>query len=892
MADPVSTGLPLAAKLIGFSIAAGQAIWTGGLVKDAKAVKSLIEVGDALRTVWKARHRDASDIDVLARHTALVGAAFITAWRDQDPDFKAGLEAKPRKVDVKAGLATGLETPIDVPWSELLQRDPTASPVYQRLWALFGNSEHDLLTFEAHDFARLFRLVWAQLLATDAGRAVRVAIMGALDAQGRQIRRLVAQDMVRWRAEPLLEDANASLEAISVSLTQMYVEPIWGRSNRQGQPILDSLVEWLDSGEHLIGAVTAAFGHGKSLTSRMLTSRLADEWLASPPGSGHWFPICVPCRQVGFDARDLRRTQLRALKAQLARLGTRLSTDKLDARWPSEGGRTLLILDGLDEVHLRPDAQRDLVEAITDLTGADFRVLVFTRPTALPRDLKNCDKFPLRSFTEVQIEQWLVNWNRPHGTAITRDGIHARDLLTLARTPILLYMIARSWADLPDEKMPEVKVYQVFFNLLATTKLDLRQQPVVLKTAEEIRGALVERGLLKDDAEAKDGLLWLLARLAWEHAREQAVEKPLTRKAIERLLHKELGIEDEIDAVISGLMLVMRADPEHRNPPFDFSHQSFKEYLIAYHWRSEIVRAEPDERKLMGARLIEDESKAADFLLGLLRVAEPDERERAVKWAEGCALNPRLGWRRDARCDDPLSDERWMVREAALMIRTTLTTDALVFQDPCALATLVRGAEVQGGNCRLRAARVQVPMLRLCGAKLKGANLRQARLKAARLQGANLTSADLVGSSLPGARLEGAEFSGAALAGANLNKVNLSRARLFRAHLKNVQMTSADLEWAVLVQARLQRANLRHTYARAADLRRADLRGANLSGTNLCNADLRGANLRRADLQGADLTGANLGTGDNCVRNLHLAKNLDEAIRPEGWGDLLTNPRT
>lgn len=855
MADPVSTGLPLAAKLIGFSIAAGQAIWTGGLVKDAKAVKSLIEVGDALRTVWKARHRDASDIDVLARHIALVGAAFITAWRDQDPDFKAGLEAKPRKVDVKAGLATGLETPIDVPWSELLQRDPTASPVYQRLWALFGNSEHDLLTFEAHDFARLFRLVWAQLLATDAGRAVRVAIMGALDAQGRQIRRLVAQDMVRWRAEPLLGDADATLETAPVSLQAMYVEPSWGEVNRKGQPILESLIEWLADGEHLAGAVTAPFGHGKSLTSRMLTSRLADEWLAAPPGSGRWFPICVPCRQVGFDAQKLRRTMLRALKAQLGRLGTKLSTDKLDERWPDDGGRTLLILDGLDEVHLRPSAQKDLVEAIDDLTSVDFRVLIFTRPTALPRELKNYNKFPLRSFTEVQIEQWLVNWNGSHSAIITRDALHARDLLQLARTPILLYMIARSWADLPDEKIPEVKVYQVFFELLATTKLDLTQQPVVLKTAEEILRALVEREQLADDAGPKEGLLWLLARLAWEHAREQAVDKPLTRMAIERLLHKELGIEDEIGAVTSGLMLVMRADPELRNPPFDFSHERFKEYLIAHHWQNEIMRTMPDERKLMGAQLIVDEGRAAPFLIGLLRMMEPEERERAALWAEKYALDPRLGWRQDGRCDDPVSDERWMVREAALLIRTTLGSEPLVFKQADALAALVRGAEVQGRSCHIRAAGIVASGLRLQGANLQGADLGGADLGGAELQRADLGGANLGGADLWGAHLQRAGLGGAELGGADLWGAHLGGADLWGAHLKG------------------------------ADLGGADLQGANFRRANLQRTDMQGA-----DVWGADLTNANLGTGNERVFNLHLAKNLDNAIRPEGWGDLLTNP--
>lgn len=932
MPDPVSVGLILAPKLIGFATAAYTAIWSDGLGKaDAKALKSLLDVSGALRKAWQGRHPDAPNLDVMSRHTVLVGAAFMAAFRDQDEIFRAGLEKKDRAADINARLATGLEEPVDpAGWAELLQRGETASPVYQALRTQFANG--DLFSLDQHAFTERYRLAWAQLLATKAGKPVRVAILAAPGAQGHHLRYLVAQQMVSWRAESLLGEVD-KLEGAPLPLKRAYVEP----ATEENVPLLPTLRRWL-SEDHpttdnpLIGAVTAPFGHGKSLTARVLSSVLAEAWLADGPQSGfdlsswwrapdpfqpdawftkrpqpdRWFPEYVPCRQTGLNPSAIQTAINRALKAQLTAQGVQLSAKEIETCWPDDQQNRLIILDGLDEVHLRPDAQQALVDALSDETSARCRFLIFTRPAALPDKLRDeCVIFSLRRFNEVQIDTWLTPWNACHQTDITREAIDRKGLLTLAKTPILLYMIARAWSELDqdDEAVPEVEVYEKFFNLLATTKLDMSHQPVVLKTAEQIHAALTARGLLEDDAQPEDGLLWLLARLAWTHACEQAAGRSLTRKAIERLLRTDLGIEGKLDAVFSGLMLVMRADPTHHNPPFDFSHQSFKEFLIACHWRNEVLKPAPDERMLMGARLLE--SKAPRFLLELLK-QDPAHQEKAARWAEQCFLNPRLGWRAPKGapdyCDDPLRDERGHLREAALMLRCDLDAEPLVLDDNRVLENLVRGLEVQGTNWLLRATRLKAGAVRLRGADLKRAHLQEASLRGADLRGADLEEADLRGADLRGVNLQGARLRGAHLQGAHLQEAQLvkadlqyadfSTANLRGANLQSANFQEARFQQACLRGAELQRSDLRWAVLQRANLDSAHLQGAHLQGAHLQGAQLQGADLDEADLKGADFTRAKLGTGKDRTRNLHLAENVERAIRPEGWGDLLSNPQT
>ena len=716
-------------------------------------------------------------------------------------------------------------------------------------------------------------MVWAQLLSTPAGQPVREAICAAPDEQGHLVRRLIAEDLVRWRSNHVFGNQRQVNEGETLlPLGQVYVEPRWGQKSELGDKILGTLEGWLANGKNRIGAVVAPFGHGKSLTARMLASRLANAWLKDPPGAKGWFPVFVHCQQC-LDADNVPASAAQALQDQLQTLDYHIDADAPGLRWPTDGQKQLVILDGLDEVHLSAVAATRLMRALQN-KRASARFLIFTRPKTLPADVKKVDWFPLKSFNEAQVESWLTNWRRFDPIEISRDAIAEKHLLDLARVPILLYMIAKTWREFDEvQTVLPAQVYEKFFELLAVTKLSLREQPVVKRAATEIRDALVERGQLGKGRRPEDALLWLLARLAWEHARCAFKCEPMTRFDVEAILRSELKVSARAE-VLKGLMIVMQVGADGDDPELNFSHESFKEYLIACHWRNQLIQEAPNEEALMGARLVADDSKAEGFLIDLLQSDDlPVEvRERASLWAEECFLDPHLGCRERDTCTSPLDDERCYVREAAIAIRTQVGDVPLGLADTAILHSLMGGIRSQGRRLYLHA-----PGLDAHGADLQGASLWEAYLPQALLWGANLQGASLQGAYLRGTFLQGAHLQNAELQHAHLKEAFLRGAHLYHADLLAADLTGADLQNAML---------------ECAHVRRANLGGARLRSANLRSADLRGANLKGADLEGADFTSANLGHGSDRVRNLHLALNLEKAIRPEGWGDLLTNPQT
>lgn len=155
---------------------------------------------------------------------------------------------------------------------------------------------------------------------------------------------------------------------------------------------------------------------------------------------------------------------------------------------------------------------------------------------------------------------------------------------------------------------------------------------------------------------------------------------------------------------------------------------------------------------------------------------------------------------------------------------------------------------------------------------LDEAVLAESNLENAYLQGASLKRTKLYRAILRHANLEGANLSGANLEGANLTDVKIKKADLSGAILSDAILTNADLTGAILSEAKLERVRLEDAILENTNLSNADLEGANLQRGNLHGADLAGANLRRANLLDAQVSNA----------QLRLARNLQEAILPNG----------
>ena len=104
------------------------------------------------------------------------------------------------------------------------------------------------------------------------------------------------------------------------------------------------------------------------------------------------------------------------------------------------------------------------------------------------------------------------------------------------------------------------------------------------------------------------------------------------------------------------------------------------------------------------------------------------------------------------------------------------------------------------------------------------------------------------------------------------------------ADLRGANLLGVDLgpgegkdKGADLRYADLREANLKGAHLEGADLGGADLRGANLKGAHLEVANLGGVNLKGASLWGADLERATV-----TQEQLEHAKDLTDAIMPDG----------
>lgn len=888
MADPAT--LTLALKVIDFAFDANKAIWGSGLGEnDFKAVKSLIDAGKAVRGAAAG----SPERTLGQAHEDMTLAAFTMAWQTHWGGSQELVWRQVRKStkEVAACLATarGRFPPEvdasgqpDLKHHALLRGCPTRSPSYGVLWQLFSDPEEGLLHEPAKsraEFVRHFRTAWAGLLPTPLGEPLRRPRRD--DHFNEAVREILAWDFVDWRTRHVFGKQEEGDPLPTMPLEKIYVEPVCEPNSEREPPtpIQTKLDGWLVSPPAL-ALVTADFGHGKSLSARMFAARLAEKYLEGDEASPaeRWWPVFVRC--AGEFRESIATMVALAQREQLQRAGA----EKLEAEHPAVGlptaddQKVVLILDGLDEVHLNPTQTRDLLTRLRDFTSTRRRVVVFTRPGAVERQERETKDrhFALRRFDEHRIEDWLVRWkdlvaSDAEQAARTRtlslDAIKGRGLMELAPTPVLLFMIAWTWEPEAKAEVEQSGLYERFFLQLARSKCEFDRdapqgQQVVQKAAAELHAVLIDKSLLLRGSKREEALVWLLGCVAWEHARMAHRGEALLRRDVENLIDRELGIRsgETFQLIRRGLMLVLQVDPFGDDPALEFGHRSFREFLIAHYWRARLI-TEPfgpeEERALLGARLLEEESRALAFLIGLLRLEPELVRQRVVELAKSLFFDERLGTHKGT-CLEPRKDERRFLREVALALRCHLGDAGLEIKDPVPLRSLAASFwMVDETPC------FEMPCASFGGLRLNEICFQRANLQAVDASGAWFYSANMIE-----ADLSDADFTEAQLVWANM----------VSSRLIGASFEGADLDGAILAEADLTDATLERASLVGADLTLTCLRRACLAG-----ADLESANMDRAILEGADLRGANLGKGFDRVRGLRLAIGLDKAILPEGF---------
>jgi hypothetical protein len=421
----------------------------------------------------------------------------------------------------------------------------------------------------------------------------------------------------------------------------------------------------------------------------------------------------------------------------------------------------------------------------------------------------------VQPFAAPQIEDWLTRWNTASSDGADRGAaatpplslaeLQQRGVAELATTPILLFMLAFTWAEYANqqEKLSKATLYEHFFRQLARGKAEGDQDvhKPIRDASARLLDALRSQDLLPEGATSIDAMLWLMARVAWEAYKLEQQQREFDSHNVEQLLRDTFGREvpkESLELILLGLVLALQADLRASNHTILFGHKSFREFLVGYYWASQLRRMVRSREKdwddlatkwLLGGRLLGTEDQSFDFLMQLINrsVAPRDgllwidaDRSALVRWAEDTFNDERQQFSSAGGSREDVSlrhDQRAVLREAALAIGS-LTKSSLGVKpkDPLTLRSLLawfwllrRGVILLAPNIHFREANLQRANLQ--GAFLQGAILQG--LQGAILQDANLQDANLQDANLQDARLQEANLSGA-----DLRKLDLREAHL------------------------------------------------------------------------------------------------------------------
>lgn len=801
-----------------------------------------------------------------------------------------------------------------------LTGQPLRSPYYLALWNAFTKPEPGQsppLKFEgggARDFEAAFRQAYIAALSTPDGQRVQQWKIALSAEKPAALRHALMEDLAGWGHRHVLGNVlTQSPHDILpfMPLDQVYVEPNGRLANTQDQMPIKALIKRQLEDHHIV-VIKADFGNGKSLTARSLAKDLAQRWLSDHANTGANLPVpvFVKCsRDILGDSYNhgdsIRRSLYNHGNDELC--VNRPVRDEIFTP-PDLDQETLFIFDGLDEISWGKNQIRDLLAKLREEVRGSHRAIVFTRPGALNERRvlpKGASVIELLGFDSEQVLAWIDKWNAlpMQEKQLAPNRVLETDLSEIARTPILLLLIAVTLSPKSDEEVhPELKItdlYKSFFEQIARGKLkqDCDEHGPITKASDELLTCLTSQNprildLVPSSHEETresqriEAMLWLMSRVAWEaHERNYRVDPvPLRISEIEvDILDRELGLGIEVRSTIElGLILTMQIDPANGAEEILFGHQSFREFLVAYFWNHELQRLSRSTRReqetiedcLMKARLIQREDASLRLLLQLAKTNEHASNAEIHSWAQDTINSEELS-------SSTLRDDLYSnLRETALAVGSSI--GPLELADEQTLLTLLAYFHAKGSATMIYAPGLRSPDANLYRANLSGAYLREADLPRACLEDASLQGANLEGANLKEAWLTRVNFQNATLKGANFEDAYLEEANFQGANLHGVNLRKATIVFAKLQLADLNNAKVEGADFEGAELHRAILVGAHLDGAKFGNAELNGAQLRDAhlaraifkdaDCESADFRGARLQAANFSNTNLSRAR--------------------
>lgn len=878
MAADIFLGVKVLTKLVGAGVNVYRAAANHDDLEDSiKAIQSALDAGASAVATWE----HAPPTRVQARHIALVVAAFGEAWTRHfaprlafDTDLERHREAAIRWAFTESPRLqdTGPKTELDritQVLSGVLQ-----TPYYRALWDAFTlPSIPDLHHTWAHPlievadakdqraFETSLRRAYAEALSSNPAAEVRAYLVELASDRRHIVLELMVRDLATWGSRHVFGNVATHARLPDMPLAEMYVEP-WSAlrtthvhpalrpsgTNLEKRKVL-TFVETLLEKTNVV-VVTAHFGHGKSLSARMLAHKWASEYVDAAE-SNHGIPYFVKCSDDLSSAEaKLPKMVERALWRQVG-LGHQLGLKDTDPafRPPSESERAVFLIDGLDEVALTPVAVKQLFEHLRGQATKSHKIIVFSRPEVLPEDRLRELEIPVvellpfspRDEDGNQIREWIEKWNE-HSAERPKLSFHEieqRGLIELAQTPILLFMIAETWGNVGDNRgiVRQADLYEAFLTRMARGKheADRDKHLPIAEAAEKLHRRLIDYGRIPADSTLDQAMLWALSRIAWEsHCLEQR-EKPLTQRRIVELLDRELDIDDDgaHQALCDGVLLALQADFSPGGSRILFGHRSFREFLVARYWERclwhILTKNSADwrrhENRLLGGRLLGREDRSLAFLLEILDLWEPAQRDLVSRWGEQTFNDERLSCLDDSADAGLVEDRRSYLREAALAIGSCVSgSNGITARSATTLRSLLAWFWAHGEQVIIKA-----PLFRSHGAKLSSVTL----------SNVNLRGADLRGADMREIRISESNLNDTCLHNAKLGSARLSSCDLERADISEADCQSADFYSVVFRRASFQRSSFTNTSFTECDISGVDFSGADLRAATLSERYIR-----------------------------------------------------
>jgi hypothetical protein len=382
----------------------------------------------------------------------------------------------------------------------------------------------------------------------------------------------LASDVRQALSTPLYPDDQVTTRDVFIELNGRY-EWIEGAGREKVQRLIsvtDALLDWLTDihdtralAEPLV--VVGPFGAGKTTALKAFAARLLD---------AQTHPV-VP---IFIQLRDLARTSHpgkidRRIEEYAAERG-------FDISHGSPSGVICLICDGFDELNLYYDAEAGWAGRVyRQLRGLAARqnmaVVVSSRPLQLLDQVAEVSKrgdttrrISIEEMTPEQVEEWCKRYRQQAGLSeeFSLQFLEERKLSAIARTPIILYMIARLYATTPELLPARAytlgEIYQRFVDWT-------------------VDGAYAAD---KKKHHVPSNYRDVLQEIAWHLS--QAKGGMLQKSKLLQSLRATYGmmIEDvpvDVNLLVAHMLQPAADSGDEPDSLIEFTHQSFRDYLVA-----------------------------------------------------------------------------------------------------------------------------------------------------------------------------------------------------------------------------------------------------------------------------------------------------------------------